>query len=81
MPTCANNAMKQGATLVFSTGPTIPTLRINGIVFDWVAERPAPNALIEAITPDSIVYLAQADSLRQLRRRAAGRRARISCAA
>lgn len=57
-----NNTMKTGASVVFSTGPTIPTLWIKGIVFDWVAERPAPRALIEAITPDSIVYLAQADT-------------------
>ena len=54
--------MKAGASIVFSTGATIPTLRINGTVFDWVAERPAPQALVEAVTPDSIVYLAQSDS-------------------
>jgi hypothetical protein len=58
-----NNRMKGGAAVTFSTGPTIPALRITGYAFDWVAERPAPDALIEAITPDSIVYLAQADSL------------------
>jgi hypothetical protein len=57
-----NNRMKAGAEVVFSTGPTIPRERIKGIVFDWVAERGAPQALIEAITPDSVVYLAQADS-------------------
>ena len=57
-----NNTMKKGATLVFATGPTIPTLRITGTAFDWVAEHPAPRALIEAITRDSVVYLAQADS-------------------
>jgi hypothetical protein len=57
------NRMKTGAELVFSTGPTIPTLRIKGNAFDWMTERPQPDALIEAITPDSIVYLAQADSL------------------
>ena len=57
-----SNAMKTGATVVFATGPTIPTLRITGTAFDWVAERVAPRALIEAITPDSIVYLAQSDT-------------------
>lgn len=58
-----NNRMKDGARLVFSTGPVIPTLNITGIAFDWITERPAANAYMEAITPDSIVYLAQADSL------------------
>ncbi|MEO6526800.1 MAG: Ig-like domain-containing protein [Gemmatimonadaceae bacterium] len=57
-----SNSMKTGTTVVFATGATIPTLRITGTAFDWVAERPAPRALIEAITPDSIVYLAQSDT-------------------
>jgi hypothetical protein len=57
-----NNAMKRGASVVFSTGPTIPPNRLTGVAFDWVAERPAANALLEAITPDSVRYLAQADS-------------------
>lgn len=57
------NSMKSGASVVFSTGATIPTLRITGTVFDWVAERPAPQALVEAVTPDSVVYLAQSDSV------------------
>jgi hypothetical protein len=55
--------MKSGVSVVFSTGPTIPTLRITGTAFDWVAETPVPRALIEATTPDSVVYLAQSDSL------------------
>ncbi len=58
-----SNRMKTGATVVFSTGPTLPTEKITGIAFDWAAERPAAMAYMEAITPDSIVYLAQADSL------------------
>lgn len=57
-----SNVMKDGASIVFSTGPTIPTARITGIAFDWVAGQPAARALIEAMTPDSVVYLAQADS-------------------
>lgn len=60
-----SNAMKSGATLVFSSGPTIPAGRIKGIAFDWAAERPAPRALVQAITPDSVLYLAQTDSLGQ----------------
>ena len=58
-----SNAMKAGASIIFSTGPTIPTGRINGVAFDWVAERPAALALVEAVTPDSVVYISQADSL------------------
>lgn len=58
-----NNAMKSGASLVFSTGPTMPKLRITGTAFDWVAEQPVGRALIEATSSDSVVYLAQADSL------------------
>ena len=57
-----NNVMKTGATLVFSTGPTIPAERIRGIIFDWIAERPAANAYVEARSADSIVYLTQADT-------------------
>jgi hypothetical protein len=57
-----NNHMKTGATVVFSTGATIPPYKIDGVVFDWMAEHPAPLAYIEALTPDSIRYLAQADS-------------------
>lgn len=56
------NAMKSGAKVVFSTGPTIPSGVVNGTVFDWAAERPAPLALIQALTPDSTLYLDQADS-------------------
>lgn len=57
------NVMREGATVVFSTGPTIPTGSVAGTVFDWMAERPAARALIQAITPDSILYFAQSDSL------------------
>ena len=57
-----NNVMKAGAKVVFSTGPTIPTLFIDGIAFDWSAGTPV-KAYVEAITPDSIRYLAQADSV------------------
>jgi hypothetical protein len=56
------NTSRVGASVVFSTGPTIPPNRITGIVFDWAAERPAPRALIQAVTPDSVLYLAQTDT-------------------
>lgn len=58
------NTMTQGATTVFATGATFPQFGILGTIFDWAAQRPASNALVEAISrPDSTVYLAAADSL------------------
>ncbi len=57
-----NNVMKRGASVVFSTGAVIPTTRIVGTAFDWVAERPSATTFLEAVTPDSIRYLAQSDS-------------------
>ena len=57
----SHNIMKSGASLTFSTGPTIPKLRLEGIAFDWVQGKPA-RAWLEAITPDSVIYLAQTDS-------------------
>src|SRR5262249_23149056 len=42
------NARKEGASIIFSTGPTVPRLGITGTVFDWQAQRVAPNAFIEA---------------------------------
>jgi hypothetical protein len=56
------NRSPAGASVVFSTGPTIPADRIAGTVFDWANERPAPRALVQAMTPDSVLYLAQSDS-------------------
>jgi len=57
-----NNVMREGARVVFSTGPTIPTLRITGVAFDWAGERPAARALVQAVTRDSVTWLAQSDS-------------------
>ncbi|HEX5580581.1 MAG TPA: Ig-like domain-containing protein, partial [Gemmatimonadaceae bacterium] len=57
------NVRDSVAMTVFSTGATIPATRISGVVFDWVAQRAIPNALVRAITrPDSVVYVARADS-------------------
>jgi hypothetical protein len=58
------NADKTGVELVFSTGPEIAGASISGVVFDWPAGHPAPNALVEAIShPDSTVYIERADSI------------------
>jgi hypothetical protein len=57
------NVDSVGTSLVFSTGPSIATGRLRGVVFDWMAERAAPRAFIEAFAlPDSTRYLGFADS-------------------
>lgn len=62
MTDLSSNVMKAGATVVFSTGPVIPTTKIEGIAFDWSAGTPV-KAYVEAITADSTVYLSQSDSV------------------
>lgn len=58
------NADRASHELVFSTGPEISNESISGVVFDWPAGHPAPNAIIEAVShPDSVVYIARADSV------------------
>ena len=58
------NVRKDGATLVFSTGPNFPTLGIVGTVFDWAAQSVAKGAYVEAIAKrdTTIVYLTATDS-------------------
>ncbi len=58
-----NNRIKQGTTIVFSTGPEIPSAGLRGTVVDWGGGRAAPGALVEAdLLPDTLRYLALADS-------------------
>ena len=58
------NADKAGHEIVFSTGPEISGASVSGVIYDWPAGHPAPNALVEAIShPDSIVYIERADSI------------------
>lgn len=59
------NSRKDGASIVFSTGATIPTTRITGTIFDWVAGKPLIDADVRALAePDTqLVYVAQSDSL------------------
>jgi hypothetical protein len=59
-----NNVDSSGATIVFSTGPTIAQGQITGTVFDWPGDKVAAHGVVEAISlPDSIHYIASADSL------------------
>jgi len=58
------NADKTGLQLVFSTGPEIASASVSGVMFDWAAGHPVPNALVEAVShPDSTIYIGRADSL------------------
>jgi hypothetical protein len=57
------NVDSVGRSVVFSTGASLATERLRGVVFDWLAERAAPRAFVEAIAlPDSVRYLAFTDS-------------------
>jgi hypothetical protein len=59
------NRRNDGASIVFSTGPTIPPTRIAGTLFDWVAGTPAPNGAVEVFpqADTQTAYVARADSL------------------
>jgi hypothetical protein len=50
---------------VFATGSVIPNGVVRGLVFDWLQQRPAPGARIEALTGGDTVlrYIATADSV------------------
>ncbi len=57
------NVMPAGASVIFSTGPTIPDTRIAGILYDWVAGTAARAGAVQAIAlPDSVVYVARTDT-------------------
>jgi hypothetical protein len=63
------NVSKTPWSSIFSTGPTILPYAILGRVFDWQTGMTAPNAIVEAVanagTEDSSIYMALADSLGQ----------------
>ncbi len=57
------NRLRIGKVIVFSTGPAIPSASLQGAIVDWVAGRPVPRALVEALQlPDSLSYRTLADS-------------------
>jgi hypothetical protein len=59
-----DNRLTEGRTVVFSTGGPIPETSLTGTVVDWQDGRIGRNALVEAVLlPDSLVYLAQSDSV------------------
>lgn len=58
------NVRNTGAQTVFSTGAALATRTVSGKVWDWAAARGAGQALVQAIhLPDSVTYVAVADSL------------------
>lgn len=57
-----NNARDSAVVAVFSTGGALAGGEIRGTIFDWVNNRTAPGAVVEAITADSVPYVALADS-------------------
>lgn len=61
------NVRREGLSILFSTGPTFPSMSIIGIVFDWAAQRPANGAYIEAtsLADTTLVYVAATDTLGQ----------------
>lgn len=59
-----NNRLDTTLTVIFSTGGDIPNTRLTGTVVDWEQGRVGAGALVEAILlPDSLVYVANADSV------------------
>ena len=58
------NASTTGAVTIFSTGSQIPTSRVSGTVFNWVAGNVAPRALVEArpLTDSTTLYVSFTDS-------------------
>jgi hypothetical protein len=57
------NATRGSRTTVFSTGNALASFALRGRIFDWMTERPAAGAWVEATShADSAVYVAVADS-------------------
>lgn len=63
------NVSKATRSYVFSTGSSIPAYGIVGRAFDWLSASPAPGTVVEAVanagTADSLIYVTIADSLGQ----------------
>lgn len=58
-----NNRRREGARLVFSTGPAIPDTRASGTVTERITGNASVQARVDAVRlADSLVYSTQADS-------------------
>lgn len=57
------NRSKDGTVLTFTTGAPLPDRTLAGLVVDWSTNRPASQALVEALLePDSLPYRTLTDS-------------------
>lgn len=57
------NRSTKGAVLTFTTGAALPSRTLQGLVVDWSTNRPAVQALVEALlVPDSLPYHGLTDS-------------------
>ena len=57
------NRSNKGAVLTFTTGADLPHRTLQGLVVDWSTNRPAQQALVEALLlPDSLPYHGLTDS-------------------
>jgi hypothetical protein len=62
------NSTKERHTIIFSTGPPVPTSRLQGTVVQWVEQHILANGLVRAqLLPDTIAYLAVTDSVGHFR--------------
>lgn len=62
------NVLKRGETIVFSTGPKIPTASLRGLALSWVEQHTLTQGLIRAVLkPDTIAYLTYTDSTGRFR--------------
>lgn len=59
------NVLKSTLTTFFSTGGEIPNTALRGTVFDWVAGKPAPHAIVQAFHPGdtTFAWIATTDSI------------------
>ena len=63
-PICAATWTSSAPASCSPPAPRSQGASVSGVIFDWPAGHPAPNALVEAIShPDSTVYIDRADSL------------------
>jgi hypothetical protein len=58
------NVLKEGTSILFSTGPTFPPYGILGRVFDWTAQRPVSGAYVEAVSiaDTTLAYIGATDT-------------------
>jgi hypothetical protein len=62
------NILKRGKTIIFSTGPEIPTASLRGITLSWVDQHTLTQGLVRAVLkPDTVAYVTYSDSTGRFR--------------